>query len=67
MKNIGLKLKEKRIQNGLSIDEVAEDLKLRPSQIESIEEGKQSLEISKRLNEFGYNTKSIKGGLNALK
>ena len=33
MKNIGLKLKEKRIQNGLSIDEVAEDLKLRPSQI----------------------------------
>ena len=40
MKNIGLKLKEKRIQNGLSIDEVAEDLKLRPSQIESIEEGK---------------------------
>ena len=31
------------------------------------EEGKQSLEISKRLNEFGYNTKSIKGGLNALK
>ena len=40
MKNIGLKLKEKRIQNGLSIDEVAEDLKLRPSQIESIEEGR---------------------------
>ena len=40
MKNIGLKLKEKRIENGLSIDEVAEDLKLRPSQIESIEEGK---------------------------
>ena len=31
------------------------------------EEGKQSLEISKRLNEFGYNTKSIKDGLNALK
>lgn len=40
MKNIGLKLKEKRIANGLSIDEVAEDLKMRPSQIESIEEGK---------------------------
>lgn len=40
MKNIGLKLKEKRIENGLSIDEVAEDLKLRPSQIESIEEGR---------------------------
>lgn len=40
MKNIGLKLKEKREQNGLSIEEVAEDLKMRPSQISSIEEGK---------------------------
>ena len=40
MKNIGLQLKEKRIENGLSIEEVAEDLKMRPSQIESIEEGK---------------------------
>lgn len=40
MKNIGLKLKEKREENGLSIDEVAEDLKMRPSQINSIEEGK---------------------------
>ena len=28
MKNIGIKLKEKREQNGLSIEEVAEDLKL---------------------------------------
>jgi len=40
MKNIGLKFKEKREENGLSIEEVAEDLKMRPSQIESIEEGK---------------------------
>lgn len=40
MKNIGIKLKTKREENGLSIDEVAEDLKMRPSQIESIEEGK---------------------------
>ena len=40
MKNIGLKLKEKREENGLSIEEVAEDLKMRPSQITSIEEGK---------------------------
>jgi len=40
MKNIGLKLKEKREENGLSIDEVAEDLKMRPSQISSIEEGR---------------------------
>lgn len=40
MKNIGTKLKDKREENGLSIEEVAEDLKLRPSQISSIEEGK---------------------------
>lgn len=40
MKNIGLKLKEKREENSLSIEEVAEDLKMRPSQITSIEEGK---------------------------
>jgi len=40
MKNIGLKLKEKREEHGLSIEEVAEDLKMRPSQITSIEEGK---------------------------
>lgn len=40
MKNIGLKLKDKREENGLSIEEAAEDLKMRPSQISSIEEGK---------------------------
>ena len=40
MKNIGIKLKTKREENGLSIDEVAEDLKMRPNQIVSIEEGK---------------------------
>lgn len=40
MKNIGLKLKDKREQNGLSVEEVAEDLKMRPSQISSIEEGR---------------------------
>ena len=40
MKNIGLKLKDKREENGLSIEEVAEDLKMRPNQIISIEEGK---------------------------
>lgn len=40
MKNIGTKLKTKREANGLSIDEVAEDLKMRPNQIESIEEGR---------------------------
>ena len=31
------------------------------------DEGKQSMEISKRLNSFGYNTKSIIGGLSVLK
>lgn len=40
MKNIGIKLRTKREENGLSIEEVAEDLKMRPSQITSIEEGK---------------------------
>ena len=40
MKNIGLKLKEKREENGVSVEEAAEDLKMRPSQITSIEEGK---------------------------
>lgn len=40
MKSIGIKLKDKREENGLSIEEVAEDLKMRPSQILSIEEGK---------------------------
>lgn len=40
MKEIGLKLKEKREENGVSIDEVADDLKVRPSQIISLEEGK---------------------------
>ena len=39
MKNIGTKLKDKREENGLSVEEVAEDLKMRPSQISSIEEG----------------------------
>ena len=40
MKDIGLKLKEKREENGVSIEEVSEDLKMRPSQIISLEEGK---------------------------
>ena len=40
MKDIGLKLKEKREENGVSIEEAAEDLKMRPSQIESLESGK---------------------------
>ena len=40
MNGIGLKLKEKREENGVSIEEVAEDLKVRPNQIISLEEGK---------------------------
>ena len=39
MKDIGLKLKEKREQNGVYIEEAAEDLKVRPKQILSLEEG----------------------------
>lgn len=31
------------------------------------DEGKQSFEISKRLNSFGYNTKSIRGGFITFK
>ncbi|MCI6712674.1 MAG: helix-turn-helix domain-containing protein [Clostridium sp.] len=40
MKDIGLKLKEKREENGVSVDEAAEDLKMRPIQIISLEEGR---------------------------
>ena len=40
MKDIGLRLKEKREENGVSIEEAADDLKIRPSQIISLEEGK---------------------------
>ena len=40
MIEIGLKLKEKREENGVSVEEVAEDLKVRPSQITNLEEGK---------------------------
>ncbi len=40
MKDIGLRLKEKREENGVSVEEAAEDLKMRPSQIISLEEGK---------------------------
>ncbi|MEG2322618.1 MAG: helix-turn-helix domain-containing protein [Bacilli bacterium] len=39
MKDIGEKLKEARKSIGVSIEEAAEDLKLRPSQITNIEEG----------------------------
>lgn len=39
MKEIGAKLKEAREEMGVSVEEVAEDLKLRPSQIENIEAG----------------------------
>ena len=40
MKEIGLRLKDKRISNGVSLEEAAEDLKMRVSQLESIEEGR---------------------------
>lgn len=41
MKEIGEKLREARKSMGISIKEAAEDLKLRPSQLENIEEGNQ--------------------------
>ena len=40
MEDIGIKLREKREENGVSIEEAAEDLKMRPSQIESLENGR---------------------------
>lgn len=40
MKEIGLRLREKRIANGVSLEEAAEDLKMRASQLESIEDGR---------------------------
>ena len=40
MKEIGLKLKLKREENGVSLSEAATDLKIRESQLQSIEEGK---------------------------
>lgn len=40
MKDIGLKLKERREENGVSVEEAAEDLKMRPSQIISLEDGR---------------------------
>lgn len=40
MKEIGLKLKLRREENGVSLDEAAADLKIRVSQLESIEEGR---------------------------
>lgn len=39
MENIGLKLKNKREENGLSINEVAEDLKVDFTDIENLENG----------------------------
>lgn len=39
MKEIGEKLKETRESMGVSIEEVSEDLKIRPSQIEEVEKG----------------------------
>ena len=39
MKEIGEKLKEARESMGITIEEAASDLKLRPSQIENIEQG----------------------------
>lgn len=42
MKEIGEKLKETRESMGITIEEAAQDLKMRPSQLENIEEGNRS-------------------------
>ena len=42
MKGIGEKLKEAREEMGVSIDEVSEDLKVKPSDIEEVEKGDDS-------------------------
>ena len=39
MKEIGERLRETRESMGISVEEAAEDLKIRPSQLENIEEG----------------------------
>ncbi len=39
MKEIGINLKEKRLENGVSIQEAAEDLNLEESVLENMEEG----------------------------
>ncbi len=39
MKEIGEKLKQTREEMGISIEEAAEDLKIKPSQLENIEQG----------------------------
>ena len=41
MKEIGLRLKLKREENGVSLEEAASDLNMRVSQLENIENGKQ--------------------------
>lgn len=40
MKEIGLRLKQKREDNGVSLEEAATDLQMRVSQLESIEDGR---------------------------
>lgn len=53
MKEIGQKLKDKREENGVSVEEAAEDLKMRPSQITNLEEGnKESFKDSLFLKYF---------------
>ena len=40
MEEIGIKLKQKRIENGVTLEEAAEDLKIDTDNLKSIEEGK---------------------------
>ena len=45
MKEIGLKLKEKREENGVTKEEAASDLKVKQEEIDSIEEGRKTLKM----------------------
>ncbi len=52
MKEIGEKLKDTRESMGISLDEAAEDLKLKPSQIKELEEG--NIEAFKDIFDLKY-------------
>ena len=67
MKEIGAKLKEARDSIGVSIEEVAEDLKLKASQIENLEQGNmEAFQDVFYLKYFIKDYKSIKNKKNSL-
>ena len=56
LKEIGERLKETRESIGISIEEAAEDLKMRPTQIESIESAKDIYQAAKAMAELAEKT-----------